>query len=63
VEAALSPEYKTYLLGLFSEERESFAAYERLCARYKVTPDPIVVATSTARMDLLKELLSRRMSG
>jgi len=46
------------LRDLFTEEKEAFAVYERLCARYQTTPDPIAIAASKARLDLLNELMT-----
>ena len=46
------------LLDLLAEEKEAFALYEQLCARYQTSPDPVAVAASKARMLLLQQLLS-----
>jgi len=46
------------LRDLFAEEKEAFAIYERLCARYQTTPDPIAVAASKARLELLTQLMT-----
>lgn len=46
------------LLDLLAQEKESFALYERLCAAYKTKPDPIAIAVSKAKIELLQQLLA-----
>jgi hypothetical protein len=45
------------LLQLITDEQDSYNHYSRLCERYQVEQDPIVIAVAKAKMDLLKKLL------
>jgi len=48
---------RQYLLSILSEEKENYSNYVGLCEKYKIQPNPIVTAVSTAKQDLLRRLM------
>lgn len=49
---------KDDLMDLLAAEKEAFALYERLCARYQIPPDPTAIAVSQAKIQLLEQLMT-----
>jgi len=49
------------LLELLAEEKEAYGTYLRLCERWNASPDPIIMATSTAKVQLLKQILDGKL--
>jgi hypothetical protein len=54
----VSQGFKEYILNLISDEIEAFSAYERLCGRYQIPPNPIVKIVSANKISLLKDLIA-----
>jgi hypothetical protein len=43
--------------ALIAEEKEALSSYKALCARYTISPDPIAIAVSEAKVQILQKLM------
>lgn len=46
------------VLELIADEKEAYGDFVRLCERYRIAPNPIATAVSSAKIELLKKLLA-----
>jgi fructose-1,6-bisphosphatase len=45
------------LLKLISEEKENFSKYSQACANYQISVDPLALAKSQGRLEILNKIL------
>jgi len=57
--AKLNP--KEIILSLIAEEKDNFNKYSQLCSIYQVPTDPLVVARSQGRLEILQLLLKDKI--
>ena len=48
---------KDKVLDLISEEKEKQNSYLQLCAHYKVSPDPLILAKHSSKMEILELII------
>jgi fructose-1,6-bisphosphatase len=53
----LDESIRDQVIKMITEEKDQYLSYKTLCARYKITPDPIATAIVMAKTETLETIV------